>query len=157
MRWNARSKIMRQVNKARGVRTESVIQDVDIPVESATEFLAFLQHEIRITPIWMCPIKPLDCHPMFTLFPMRPGQLYINFGFWDVVQTHETYPSGYFNRLVEEKVRALDGLKSLYSDSFYSKDEFWEIFDAQSYASLKEKYDPFGRLKGLYEKCVLRA
>ena len=37
--------------------SESVIQDVDIPIERAAEFLAFLLREIGILPIWICPIR----------------------------------------------------------------------------------------------------
>ena len=56
----------------------------------------------------------------------------------------------------ERKVADLGGIKSLYSDSYYTRSEFWSIFDADSYAALKAKYDPSGALGDLYDKCVLR-
>jgi FAD/FMN-containing dehydrogenase len=64
-------------------------------------------------------------------------------------------PEGHYNRLVEHKVMELGGIKSLYSDSFYTPEEFWRIFDRAYYDGLKEKYDPRGRLRDLYAKCVL--
>jgi len=51
---------------------------------------------------------------------------------------------------------ARTGIKSLYSDSFFTRDEFAAAYDMSAYAALKAKYDPEHRLLGLYEKCVLR-
>jgi len=50
----------------------------------------------------------------------------------------------------------LGGIKSLYSDSFFTREEFAAAYDMSGYAALKAKYDPEHRLLGLYEKCVLR-
>jgi FAD/FMN-containing dehydrogenase len=58
---------------------------------------------------------------------------------------------------VEDEVRRLGGIKSLYSDSYYAPDEFWRIYDGGAYRALKERYDPNGRFADLYAKCVLRA
>ncbi len=156
MRWNSRWGITRRLNRLRGVHTESVIQDVDIPIERAPEFLDFFLREIGITPAWLCPIGPRRDAGRFGLYPMTPGKLYVNFGFWDVISTRRAWPPGHFNRLVEEKVRELGGIKSLYSDSYYSEEEFWQIYDGQAYRALKSRYDPDGRLSDLYHKCVLR-
>ncbi len=51
----------------------------------------------------------------------------------------------------------LGGIKSLYSDSYFTRQEFDAAYGMQRYAELKERYDPNHRLLGLYEKCVLRA
>ena len=106
--------------------------------------------------MWVCPILPGPDAARFTMYPMRPGELMVNFGFWDVVHAREPHPAGHFNRLVEREVRRLGGVKSLYSDSYYDRDEFWEIFDAAGYRRLKQRYDPRGLLGDLFEKCVLR-
>ena len=65
-------------------------------------------------------------------------------------------PRGYINRKIELKVTELGGVKSLYSDAYYPREEFWSIFDRDAYAALKAKYDPTGALGDLYDKCVLR-
>jgi FAD/FMN-containing dehydrogenase len=51
-------------------------------------------------------------------------------------------------------VESLDGHKSLYSTSFYSRDEFWRHYNGATYQALKDAYDPERRLSDLYEKCV---
>lgn len=158
MRWNARWGVTRRLARLRGMRhVESVIQDVDLPVPQAPGFLEFLLAEIGIVPIWLCPIRPADPGRDFTLYPLVPGVPYVNFGFWDVVERREPFPEWHFNRLVERRLAALGGLKSLYSDACFTREEFDAAYRMDAYTAVKARYDPAGRLLGLYEKCVLRA
>jgi FAD/FMN-containing dehydrogenase len=155
MRWNSRVGATRKLERLLGMHSESVIQDVDIPLARAGEFLEFYAREIGLWPQWICPIGPAPDSGRFTLYPMAPGW-YVNFGFWDVKRTREAHPPGHFNRLVERKVMELGGIKSLYSESFFPAEDFHRIYGGEAYAALKRKYDPPGAFPGLYEKCVLR-
>ena len=133
--------------------TESVIQDVDIPIHHAPEFLDFLFSEIGITPIWMCPFKTRASGRNWDLSPLREG-LHVNFGFWDVIPS--THEKGHFNRKIERKTMELGGAKGLYSSAWYDEAEFWSIYDQPRYAQLKQTYDPQGVFPDLYSKCVRR-
>jgi hypothetical protein len=82
--------------------------------------------------------------------------MYINIGFYGSVPSAKDHGTGYFNRLVEKKTSELGGIKMLYSDAYYTEEEFWHIYDKHAYDALKRKYDPQKKLKGLYEKCVKR-
>jgi FAD/FMN-containing dehydrogenase len=155
MRLNGRLGLTRALDRLGGSQRESVIQDVDLPIEQAGEFLAFLLREIGILPVWICPIGATPQAARFPLFPRRRA-LYVNFGFWDVVRRREAVPPGHFNRLVEREVARLGGIKSLYSDSYYDADEFAATYGGSAYGRLKARYDPQGRLGDLYAKCVLR-
>jgi len=155
MRWNSRWKFTKRLDALFGLQRESIIQDVDIPITRAAEFLAFFQREIGILPVWICPIRSPDARP-FPLYALNPSTTYVNFGFWDVVKSKKTQLPGHFNRLIERKVAELGGIKSLYSDSYYSRQEFDAIYGAQAYRELKSRYDPQNRLHDLYDKCVLR-
>ena len=149
-----RSPIAQRLALALTGRQEAVIQDVEIPLEHAAEFARFFNREIGITPVWICPVAAYDSSASYPLYPMNPGTLYVNFGFWDAVNTdHE---DGYFNRKVEAKVKELHGKKSLYSEAFYPRDEFWQLYNEPAYRRLKARYDPTAKLKDLYEKCVLK-
>ncbi len=134
--------------------TESVIQDVDIPIGKAPEFFEFLLSETGITPVWMCPFKTRDAARTWDLSPLRPGRLYVNFGFWDVIPS--THEKGYFNRKIETKTMELGGAKGLYSSAWYDEAEFWSIYDHSRYTQLKQTYDPHGVFPDLYSKCVRR-
>jgi len=155
MRLNSRLGLTRVLDRISGWHRESVIQDADLPIEQAVEFLSFLLREIGILPVWVCPIGATAQAARFPLFPRRAG-LYVNFGFWDVVRRRQKHPPGHFNRLVEREVARLGGIKSLYSDSYYAADEFRATYGGDAYSRLKARYDPQGRLGDLYAKCVLR-
>jgi FAD/FMN-containing dehydrogenase len=102
-------------------------------------------------PVWLCPLMARDRWP---LYPLRPGELYVNVGFWGTVPLPPGQIPEHHNRLIEREVAALDGHKSLYSTAFYTRDEFWRRYDGPAYRKLKETYDPRGRLLDLYDKCV---
>jgi FAD/FMN-containing dehydrogenase len=156
MRWNSRWGLTRRLDRLARLHRESVIQDVDIPIGKAPEFLEFFHRAIGILPVWICPTHPFDASARFDLFPMEPDVTYVNFGFWDVVRTREPHPGGYHNRRLEQKVNALGGIKSLYSDSYFPAEEFWQIYNKPAYDRLKAQYDPHGMFKDLYQKCVSR-
>jgi FAD/FMN-containing dehydrogenase len=154
MRLNARLGLSRALARLSGRHTESVIQDVDIPIDRCAEFLDFFQREIGILPIWICPLRALSGD--FTLYPLEPGALYVNFGFWDVVSRRQPFAPGHHNRLIEREVTRLGGIKSLYSDSCFDADEFAALYGGERYRALKARYDPRGVFPDLYEKCVLK-
>jgi FAD/FMN-containing dehydrogenase len=155
MRWNSRVGVTRKLERLLGLHSESVIQDVDIPIARAAEFLDFYAKNIALWPQWVCPIG-VSQGKNFSLYPVRPGW-YVNFGFWDVKRTREAHPPGHFNRMIEEKVSELGGIKSLYSDSFFPEAEFRRRYGGEAYDALKKKYDPQGAFPRLYDKCVLKA
>jgi len=154
MRWNSRVGLTRRIERMRGLHSESVIQDIDIPIARAAEYLEFHAREIGIWPTWICPIGARPGAGRFVLYPLNPG-IYVNFGFWDVIRTRSANPPGHFNRMIEDKVTELGGIKSLYSQSFYERSDFDRIYGGDAYYRLKEKYDPGRVFPELYEKCVL--
>jgi FAD/FMN-containing dehydrogenase len=156
MRYNNRWGITRKLNRLLGKQPESVIQDVDIPIENAPAFLEFFQAEIGIRPAWICPIGHHRPELDFALYPLDTDRLFVNFGFWDSVPNHQGFPGGHFNRLIEDKVKQLGGIKSLYSDVYYSEEEFWRLYNGPAYQVLKARYDPCNRLRNLYDKCAAR-
>jgi len=142
------------LNENRGrPQREMVIQDVEIPVDRGEEFLEFFERSVKMKPVWLCPLK-LRGDRAWTLYPLRPGDVYVNFGFWGTVPLPRGQQDGYYNRMVEEEVSALGGHKSLYSTAFYSEEEFRRRYNGAGYDKLKAEYDGGGRLLGLYDKCV---
>ncbi|TFV96782.1 FAD-binding oxidoreductase [Leifsonia flava] len=136
---------------------ERVIQDVEIPIDRCAEFLGWFLATVPIEPIWLCPLRLRDGSGPdggWPLYPMRPQQTYVNVGFWSTVPVGST--EGATNRLIERRVSELDGHKSLYSESFYSREEFDDLYGGPSYRIAKELYDPDSRLLDLYAKAVQR-
>jgi FAD/FMN-containing dehydrogenase len=156
MRWNSRVGVTQKIEGLLGLHSESVIQDVDIPLSRAAEFSEFYAREIALWPQWICPIGPQPHSGRFSLYPVR-DEWYVNFGFWDVKRTREAHPPGHFNRMIERKVNELGGIKSLYSDSFFPEEEFSSLYGGEFFRTLKAKYDAGGAFPDLYAKCVLKA
>jgi FAD/FMN-containing dehydrogenase len=132
---------------------EALIQDVEIPLERCADFLAFFFRDIGMSPVWMCPLRLRSKEP-WPLYPLEPGRVYVNFGFWGMVPLPPGRADGYHNRLLEDAVGRLGGHKSLYSTAYYSRDEFWARYNGPAYAELKRTYDPDRRLLDLYDKCA---
>lgn len=132
--------------------TETIIQDVLIPINKAGLYLDFFQREIGIKPIWICPAHSYSEKNPYSLCTLDSGMLYIDFGFWDYVKTDK--PPGYYNRKIEKEAVDLSGFKSLYSSSYYTEEEFWSLYNRPLYTQLKQKYDPNELLGNLYQKCV---
>lgn len=132
---------------------EAVIQDVEVPVDQTAKFLDFFHDEIGIAPVWLCPLRLRSPRP-WPLYPLDPGELYVNVGFWSGVPLPPGRPDGFHNRRIEEVVSDLGGHKSLYSTVHYPEDEFWRRYNGDAYAAVKQSYDPDARLPDLYDKCV---
>ncbi|SDR79156.1 FAD/FMN-containing dehydrogenase [Friedmanniella luteola] len=130
---------------------ERVVQDVELPLERCVEFLRWFLAEVPVEPLWLCPVRLRDRWP---LYPMPPDRTFVNVGFWSTVAAGPV--EGTTNRRIERRVRELDGHKSLYSDAYYTEDEFDELYGGEDYRVAKKTYDPDGRFLDLYAKAVRR-
>ncbi len=155
MRWNSKWGITKSLDRLFGLHAESVIQDIDIPIKKAPEFLDFLFREIDLLPIWICPIGTNEASSRFPLFSLSPDSMYVNFGFWGPVRSRESKEPGFLNKKIEAKTSELGGIKSLYSDSYYNPDAFWGTYNGKEFERLKKRYDPQGKFLNLYDKSVL--
>lgn len=132
---------------------ERVVQDIEVPIERTTEFVEWFLDNVPIEPIWLCPLRLRD-DVGWPLYPIAGHHTYVNIGFWSSVPASSV--EGETNRLIEKKVSELDGHKSLYSDAYYSPEEFSQLYGGETYNTVKKTYDPDSRLLDLYAKAVQR-
>ena len=135
---------------------EEVVQDVEVPIDALAQFMDVFAREVPIEPVWFCPLRQRHADDVWELYRLDPAVLYVNIGFWSSVALAPGEPDGTHNRLVEQLVDDLGGRKSLYSTSFYEREQFWRLYNGPVYELLKKTYDPDGRLLDLYAKCVER-
>lgn len=157
-RWHVMARL--DARRGRAAR-ERVVQDVEIPLGRTADFLRWFIAEVPIEPIWLCPLRlrrPVagTGDGQWPLCPLAPESTYVNVGFWSTVAIEPGSSDGDVNRRIENMVSAHDGHKSLYSDAYYSPQEFWNAYGEKAYRAAKERYDPTGRLLDLYEKAVRR-
>jgi len=152
--YDRRFDIADRIEKRKGnPPRERVVQDIEVPIGRTAEFLHWFLDNVPIEPIWLCPLRLRD-EEGWPLYPIRPHHTYVNVGFWSSVPAGPT--EGYTNRMIERKVSELDGHKSLYSDAYYERDEFDQLYGGETYKTVKKEYDPDSRLLDLYSKAVLR-
>jgi FAD/FMN-containing dehydrogenase len=140
---------------------ERVVQDVEIPIEGTADFLSWLADCVGMTPVWLCPLRLREpagpgTAVQWPLYPLRPGQLYVNVGFWGTVPIAPGRADGDVNRDVEDAVARHAGHKSLYSDAYYDEATFDAIYGGTTYRAVQATYDPEHRLTSLYDKAVAR-
>ena len=182
----ARYQVVARLDRWRGrPARERVVQDVEIPVQRTADFLAWFLREMPIEPIWLCPLRLRGTGPRvpsvvradmtgtadatvvpdldagsrpgpWPLYPLVPGRIYINVGFWSTVPIAPGDRDGEVNRRIEKAVADHDGHKSLYSESYYPPEEFWALYGGRAYREVKAGYDPESRLLDLYAKAVGR-
>ncbi|WP_346764697.1 FAD-binding oxidoreductase [Rhodococcus sp. HNM0569] len=143
---------------------ERVVQDVEVPLERTADFVHWFLREIPIEPLWLCPLRLREPAPAgasaqrpWPLYPLEPKRTYVNVGFWSSVPITPGASEGAANRLIEDTVAGFDGHKSLYSDAYYSREDFERLYyGGDRYSELKNRYDPESRLLDLFSKAVQR-
>lgn len=154
MHFARNNKIYRLFSEMWGQPKETIIQDIEVPINHAERFHYFFQKEIGIKPVWICPVQTANPKAQFPFYDLKPDTLFVNFGFWDNIPS--TQPAGHYNKMIEQEVHACKGHKSLYSDVYYDEDFFWKLYDKNHYTALKAKYDSEGGLKDWFRKVVGR-
>lgn len=145
--------------KGEGPR-ERVVQDVEVTVDRCAEFLDWFLREVPIEPLWVCPLRLRETTPApgsdrpWPLYPLAPDTTYVNIGFWSSAPIEPGMEAGAWNRRIEDEVSGLGGHKSLYSEVFYSREEFDRLYGGAHADALKDEFDPEGRFATLYDKAV---
>jgi FAD/FMN-containing dehydrogenase len=150
LRLDGRYRIAERIERRRGrPARERLVQDVELPLEQTADFLRWFAREVGMSPVWICPLRSRRSWP---LYPLEPGKVYVNVGFWGTVPIRPGAKDGDVNRAVEQAVADFGGHKSLYSDVYYDRPTFDALYGGESLAAVRDKYDPAGRLSGTYEK-----
>ncbi len=135
---------------------ERVVQDIEVPVARLPEFLEWFDTEIGMRPVWLCPLVATGSvgGRSWTTYPLTPGETYVNVGFWGTVHVGPDAVDGPRNRAIEQKVHELGGHKSLYSEAYYDRATFDDLYSGAELALVKKRYDPDDRLTSLFDKTV---
>ena len=113
---------------------ERVVQDVEIPVGRVADFLRWFDAHVGMRPVWLCPLRLREpggpgSARTWPLYPLAPGRYYVNIGFWGAVPIAAGAEDGDVNRAIERAVAEHGGHKSLYSDAYYSREDFDRLYD----------------------------
>ncbi|KAF2118236.1 hypothetical protein BDV96DRAFT_620203 [Lophiotrema nucula] len=120
-----------------------VIQDLSLPYATVEEFVDYTSQNLNIWPLWLCPLRAVN-PPTFHPYSMDKEnhhlpQPMLNIGLWGAA-SRDIDSFVRQNRELEVRLAELGGHKVLYSHTYYTKDEFWQLYDKQWYEALREKY-----------------
>ncbi|KAK0111400.1 hypothetical protein ONS95_001761 [Cadophora gregata] len=126
-----------------GLSSFYTIQDVAIPFEEAATFMSYLDENFKHYPIWLCPLKQSGSASTHSLQVLKTNkrrpEMMLNFGVWGPgPKKREDFIQ--WNRAFEKKVDALGGQKWLYAHTYYTEEEFDEIYNREQYDTLRGKY-----------------
>ena len=117
-----------------------VIQDFYVPEDKTAVFTEEVINRYQIFPIWLCPIKPAKTPQILAPHYDKEDEegLFFDVGVYG-------FPLGVKEAIsatkhLEKLTQIFGGRKMLYSYSYYSKDEFWEIYPKDIYHGLRQKY-----------------
>jgi len=126
-----------------------LVQDLILPKENIFKFLNFVDRELYIYPLWLCPLKPGKYDKLSP--SCIETNLVINVGVYGEVNRDFQYFVK-LNRNLEKTVSELSGRKVLYAHAYYNFDEFWKIYDREWYNSLRDRYSAGDTFPNIYEK-----
>jgi FAD/FMN-containing dehydrogenase len=134
-------------------KKETILQDLCIGIDKCVDFIDWYNRKIFVYPIWICPILNRESQGKYVLHNFKLDYL-VDIGIYAGKPQKAGKPKNYYNRLLEKKVLELKGMKGLYSESHFTKDEFWKIYDKDKYFKYKRRFDPEGIFPDIYSKTV---
>jgi hypothetical protein len=69
----------------------------------------------------------------------KKGRLFLNWGVWGPCDG-EPQAFNRINRRLEERLKELRGMKVIYAASFYTEEEFWDLYDRKQYEEARKKW-----------------
>lgn len=131
-----------------GFAQEYIIQDFCLPAENADHFLSFCEENAGIYPIWLCPLT-VEKNAKLSSNYLNAAQA-INIGIYgSPVKVQDLFV---LNRKLEMAVSESGGRKWLYAETYYGREEFWNIYDSYWYSSLRKKCHAEITFPDMYEK-----
>ena len=112
--------------------------------------MEWYEREIGYFPLWCVPYKRVHDYEWID------DSFYAEHGRPTVPRSrdlrHEQTDDRNIHRMIEEKLRELGGIKTLISHNYYSRDEFWSIWNKRNYDQVKAITDPRNVFRDLYTK-----
>ena len=131
-----------------------VTVDVFIPFAHLTDFMRWYGPSYGHFPLWCVPYRLMREYEWVSpaLFEGLREPLFIDLAVYGMPQ----HPGRNDYRLMEEELQRVQGIKTLISHNFYSREEFWSIWNKDNYDRVKQRLDPHGVFGDLYEKTCTR-
>jgi hypothetical protein len=112
--------------------------------------MEWYEREIGYFPLWCVPYKRVHDYEWIddSFYAEMQDPLFLDLAIYGLEQKDDRN----IHRMIEEKLRELGGIKTLISHNYYSRDEFWSIWNKRNYDAVKAITDPRNVFRDLYSK-----
>lgn len=137
-----------------GLANEYLVQDFGIPVSGVVDFINYVNKELPHLQVFLAPCQSAIEIGVASRFSDNIRE----------VKDQRVYAAGVYgrgpkdpaafvemNRKLEVRASELRGSKLLYARTYYTEQEFWDIYDKQVYDEMRSKYRAT-TLPNVYEK-----
>lgn len=148
------SEILRLAEKLRffllSDQRPDITVDTFLPFSRLKEFLEWYAVDFGHFPLWCVPYRRVHDYEWLSdrFWKGINDRLMVDIAIYGMKQRGEVN----YYRLLEEKLRELNGVKTLISYNYYQEDEFWEIFNRENFLAVKAITDPDNIFRDLYQK-----
>jgi FAD/FMN-containing dehydrogenase len=127
-----------------------VTLDLFLPFSKVPAFLDWYQREVGHFPLWCVPYRRVHDYEWLadSFYAGMEDRLFLDLAIYGMKQP----PGKNVHRMLEEKLRELGGVKTLIAHNYYSRDEFWSIWNKRNYDAVKAITDPSNLFRDLYTK-----
>jgi hypothetical protein len=127
-----------------------VTVDLFIPFSRLDELLDFYQSNYEFKPLWVVPYKRVRDYEWISkdFFKGIDDELFIDIAIYGLPQKNGRN----YYREIEEELQRINGIKTLISHNFYEREEFWRIWNKESYDAVKRVTDPRNVFRDLWTK-----
>jgi FAD/FMN-containing dehydrogenase len=149
-RFFGSSRLLRLAERVPWLLPSSVTLDVFVPFSRAPEFLAWFEREFGFFPLWCVPYRRVRDYEWITpdFYRRLDDDLFLDLAIYGMKQ--RTGQNAY--KVIEDKLLEIGGLKTLISHNYFSEDDFWRIWNRDTYEAVKRRTDPHRVFRDLYEK-----
>ncbi|MBA2728327.1 MAG: FAD-binding oxidoreductase [Parachlamydiaceae bacterium] len=138
--WMNCQKLQSMLHRAeKWIQNRFIIQDFCIPENNAKKFLQNAMEDTGLFPIWLCPIKSTTTPQIFAPHQVKDQSstpYFINIGLYGL--SAYSKPIDEMTKKLECLTKELCGRKVLYARSYYTPEEFWEIYSEKDYEMLRK-------------------
>jgi FAD/FMN-containing dehydrogenase len=133
----------------------TVTVDVFVPFGNVPDFMRWYDDAVGFYPIWCVPYKRVNDYPWLvdSYWAELKDTLFVDLAIYGMKQ-----PDGRnIHRELEQELMAVKGLKTLISHNYYSRDEFWQLYNKPNYDAVKRITDPDNQFRDIYDKMCIAA
>lgn len=130
-----------------------VVVDLFIPFSKIEAFMDWYKREIDFFPLWCVPYKPSHGYEWLSkkFISKKDEGLVLDIAIYSLKKSKD---KNYY-KMMEQELMKIGGIKTLISNNYYSKKEFWKIWNRKNYYKIKRINDPDNIFRDLYEKTCL--